>query len=596
MKTNWSLTWIFWLGFFGNSFGQNYSTLQNGDWSASNVWNRQTICAAPSWGTVNDSNHPQIPPTSSSWPDCAITVTISHQVTKSDQATFSSKFKSLTISKGGKLNFVSNKTVTLSNNSYGAVEFIVDGGILEVYDLEVSNGAKLKVINGGKVIVRRNLSTGGNSSLIELDATSSLEVKNEFKLAGSSSDVKLSGTFTAKTLTNTGSGSNHLQLMSGSEGKIDILSLVGSTTTTLSGKLEVSGGFALEGSASASISKSGLLTVSGASDVKSSTKFTIEGNAQLQGSLTASGSASVQANGNLLVGGNTSLEGSASIRIPGYATFEQDLNLKGGGTHLIVSGEGDVLIKGDLVKPQHSASISVQNKGSLVICNDRVNGTKSGAYPPTTYSNMNIAPAPAYYGACRILPVEFASFQAELISSQRIGSLSWSTAKEWENSHFEIERAVNDVKNWKKIAEVKGLGYSDSVVEYNFSDNDIPVIGGNIFYRIKQIDFSGNASFSNTRAIRIEGIPGKDSWITYPNPSMHGSKVKIEMRQSANYRDEPIYIHFSDIRGISSTSSVSRPGEVETLVNTYLSQKNPGIYVLRITWGDQSYQLKLIRN
>ncbi len=588
-----ALLWIFWIGFVGFSFGQNYSTTRNGDWSASNVWNRQTICAAPNWGTVNDSNHPQVPPTSSSWPDCAISVTISHQITKSDQATFSSKFKSLTISKGGKLSFVSNKKVTLANNSYGAVEFIVDGGVLDVYDLEITNGAKLKAINGGKIVVRRNLSTGGNSSLIELDATSSLEVKNEFKLAGSNSDVILSGTFTAKTLTNTGSASNHLQLMPSSKGNVEALSLVGSTTSTLSGKLDVSGAFTLEGSASATVLNTGLLTVNGASDIKSSTKFTIEGNAQLLGSLIASGSASVHANGNLLVGGNTILEGSASIRIPGFATFEQDLNLKGGGTHLQVSGDGDVLIKGDLIKPKNSASISVQNKGSLVICNDRVNGDKAGAFPPTSYSNMSIAPSPAYYGGCRILPVDFAAIEVKFLPSQRTGQLSWSTAKEWENSHFEIERSVNDVKSWTLIGKVDGAGYSDAILDYSFSDLNLPVSGGNVFYRVKQVDFSGKFIYSNTKAIRVESIGGTSAWTAYPVPSQAGQPVHIELLDSKSYQDEVITVSLSTISGQSEIFRFSSPAELNQTLPQVLASKNHGLYILQLRWGVMSQQLKL---
>jgi hypothetical protein len=594
MKMHLVLGWMFWIGFFGISFGQNYTTLRNGDWSASNVWNRQTICAAPSWGTVNDSNHPQVPPTSSSWPDCAITVTIKHQVTKSDQSTFSSKFKSLTISKNGKLNFSSNKSITLSNNSYGAVEFIVDGGILEVYDLEVSNGAKLKVINGGKLIVRRNLSTEGNSSLIELDANSSIQVKNEFKLAGSNSSVILSGTFSAKTLTNTGSTSNHLQLMPSSKGTIEVLSLVGSTTTTLSGKLDVTVKFDLEGSALASLPASGLLTVNGPSAIKSSKKFTIDGNAQLKGSLVASGNASVHANGNLLVGGNTTLEGSASISIPGYATFEQDFNLKGGGTHLQVSGDGDVLIKGDLIKPQHSATISVQNKGSLVICNDRVNGDKSGSFPPTTYSNMNIAPSPAYYGGCRILPVEFASFQIEYTPKSRIGALTWATAKEWENSHFEIERSVNDVKSWEVIGKVQGAGYSDSPLEYIFEDKSLVAKGGNHFYRIKQVDFNGNFTYSNTKAIQVDPLNGNETWIAYPVPSNQSQRVEIQLLSPENYQDEPIFVTLSTISGQTESYQYKSPGILSRELPEVIKNTSTGMYILKIQWGTNFQQLKLI--
>lgn len=593
MKTNWSLTWIFWIGFFGISFGQNYSTLRNGDWSASNVWNRQTICAAPSWGTVNDSNHPQVPPTSSSWPDCAVSVIINHQLTRTGQTTFSSTFKSLKINKNGKLNFSTNHLVVLTNNSYGGVEFIVDGGVLEVYDLEITNGAKLRIINGGQVIVRRNLSTGGNSSLIELDATSSLEVKNEFKLAGSNADVKISGTLSAKLLNTTGQNTNHLQLLPSSISKVESLSLLGSTKSTLEGKIEVTGSFLLDGSASATLSKTGTLNVIGVSTIKSSSPLILEGNAQLKGNLSASGSASIQANGNLLVGGNTNLEGSAAIRIPGFATFENNVNLSGGGTLLQVSGDGDVLIKGDLIKPQYPASITVQNKGSLVICNDRVNGNKAGAFPPTNFLNMNIAPSPAYYGGCRILPVEFASFDAKYLPSLRSGILSWSTAKEWENSHFEIERSVNGVESWSLLEKIEGAGYSDAVLDYLFTDTKLPAIGGGVFYRIKQVDFNGQFIYSSTQAIQVESVAGTSTWTAYPVPSRTGEAIQIQLLDAKSYQDEVIVVTLSDLSGRAESFQFSSPNELSQSLPQILASKNPGFHILRLQWGVMSQQLKL---
>ncbi|NVJ46015.1 MAG: hypothetical protein HWE07_02775, partial [Cytophagia bacterium] len=67
-----------------------------------------------------------------------------------------------------------------------------------------------------------------------------------------------------------------------------------------------------------------------------------------------------------------------------------------------------------------------------------------------------------------ILPIEYLYFEANYNPADRTGLVSWATAKEWENSHFEIERSVNGINNWEKIGEVAGAGYSMEPVEYKF--------------------------------------------------------------------------------------------------------------------------------
>lgn len=575
---------------------QNYNSLKDGNWTSSSTWKRQTICAAPSgWGSVEDTNHPSVPPTSSSWPDCEINVFISHHVTKEGKNTFSQKFKSLTISKSGKLTFSGKETIQLTNNSYAGVLLTVDGGVLDVHDLDVSNGAKLKVINGGKLIVRNNLKTGGNTSLIEVDATSSLEVKNSLSLTGDNSRIVFAGNFSAKEISNTGSNSNHLDIKAGANGKIESLSLEGSSTTTIEGELEVSKGLDVQGSASFFVGKTGELKVNGETGHKSSTPLRLEGTATLAGNLGLSGNSILQVDGNLLVLGNTNLAGSASVRIPGFATFEKNVNLTGGGTHLHVSGSGDVLVKGDLVKPKNSASISVLDKSALVICNDRVNGDKAGAFPPTSYSNMTIAPAPAYYGGCRILPVELPVFQVQLNQNFREVNVAWATAKEWNNSHFIIERAVDQVKNWEAIGEILGAGYSDQKLEYSFVDKNLPASGGQLFYRIRQVDFDQKSTIGATKAVAVGAADGKGTWTAYPNPSQKGTYLHIELLNKVNFNEENIAIQLSNPAGTSHENFlINNPADAEKVVNDFIATKNAGLYLLNIRWGEFSESIKIL--
>lgn len=196
----------------------------------------------------------------------------------------------------------------------------------------------------------------------------------------------------------------------------------------------------------------------------------------------------------------------------------------------------------------------------------------------------------------RILPVEFLSFDADYRASDRSGVLTWSTVKEWENSHFEIERAVNDTQSWETLGRVEGSGYSDTPITYSYKDENLPASGCYVFYRLRQVDLSGKFSYSNTRGIQVDPIITGKAWIAYPNPSAMSSNVKFELIDKQGFHDEKIYAQLSDIRGISSNYSAKNEDELNQLINSQLQRVRPGVYFLKLIWGDQLQTLVLIRN
>jgi hypothetical protein len=72
-------------------------------------------------------------------------------------------------------------------------------------------------------------------------------------------------------------------------------------------------------------------------------------------------------------------------------------------------------------------------------------------------------------------------------------NLSWQTASENNNSHFDILRATNQ-KNFVKIGEVKGIGTVQKEQTYLFTDIE-PLPGIN-YYQLKQVDFDGTPTLS----------------------------------------------------------------------------------------------------
>ncbi|QQS35832.1 MAG: T9SS type A sorting domain-containing protein [Ignavibacteriales bacterium] len=111
-----------------------------------------------------------------------------------------------------------------------------------------------------------------------------------------------------------------------------------------------------------------------------------------------------------------------------------------------------------------------------------------------------------------LVPVELASFSAEVRNEKVI--LRWSTATELNNNGFEVQRS-GDGKNFFTISFVEGNGTSTETNNYTYEDNNV---NGRLFYRLKQVDFSGRYSYSNI--IEVNAIALNDFVLeqNYPNP------------------------------------------------------------------------------
>jgi hypothetical protein len=114
------------------------------------------------------------------------------------------------------------------------------------------------------------------------------------------------------------------------------------------------------------------------------------------------------------------------------------------------------------------------------------------------------------------LPIELTEFKAEFINS--IVSLSWSTASEMNNDHFVIERSKNGFE-FETIQEISGAGTSLELKNYSIIDK-YP-LDGLSYYRLKQIDYSGNFSYSTIEYIEAN-INSNLRIDILPNPSENG--------------------------------------------------------------------------
>jgi hypothetical protein len=166
------------------------------------------------------------------------------------------------------------------------------------------------------------------------------------------------------------------------------------------------------------------------------------------------------------------------------------------------------------------------------------------------------------------LPVKLISFEAKRL--QEKVQLNWSTASEVNNARFDIERSL-DGKEFKTIQSVYGAGNSNSIKNYLVIDNQ-PAKAIN-YYRLKQIDFNGEYSYSGIVAIQMKGNNFEVSKLTATEQHVRFSVY--------SETDEQLIAEMYDLSGkqvIKETLSVEKGYSDHELENKNLS----GIYIVRI--------------
>ncbi len=168
---------------------------------------------------------------------------------------------------------------------------------------------------------------------------------------------------------------------------------------------------------------------------------------------------------------------------------------------------------------------------------------------------------------CATLPVSLKSFNAVQRSGKAF--LSWETAQEIDNDGFEIQRRTAN-GNYETIGFVdsKAPGGTGGQYSYSFDDNTA-LAKGVTYYRLRQLDLNGKATYSEIKAIRAG-----NSSITvsvYPNPSRGTTNVAIP--ESTGKMD----VSLDDFSG----KSIQRWSGINVR-NLQINNLKPGIYMLRI--------------
>ena len=184
------------------------------------------------------------------------------------------------------------------------------------------------------------------------------------------------------------------------------------------------------------------------------------------------------------------------------------------------------------------------------------------------------------------LPVELAYFEATRRGPD--ADLAWGTASEKNNRGFEVQVSA-DGREFRALAWVAGAGTSTAAHRYAYLDRE-PDKAGSRYYRLRQLDRNGTATFSPVRALGFEVVT-ETGIAAAPNP--YGAELALRVQARTAGRTT-----------LTATDALGRTVLAQELaVPAGLSQPDvrglvalpPGLYVLRLVLDGQAQQLKIVR-
>jgi hypothetical protein len=114
------------------------------------------------------------------------------------------------------------------------------------------------------------------------------------------------------------------------------------------------------------------------------------------------------------------------------------------------------------------------------------------------------------------LPVALTQFAATAESSTAV-RLAWATASEKNSRAFEVERSADGVA-FARIGTVAAAGTTATAHSYGLLDAALPTGTSALYYRLRQVDLDGTASYSPVRMVAL----GTGGVVLFPNPA-HGA-------------------------------------------------------------------------
>jgi hypothetical protein len=181
------------------------------------------------------------------------------------------------------------------------------------------------------------------------------------------------------------------------------------------------------------------------------------------------------------------------------------------------------------------------------------------------------------------LPIELTAFNIAYESP--IVTTSWQTASELNNDYFTIERAGIDLV-FEEVGRKPGAGTSK--IPHSYSMIDQSPYEGVSYYRLKQTDFDGTSTYSDTKYMFIEDT--KKQLSIFPNPN-EGNEIKIAF---GNRKFNLSHIAVINQQGRIIETSYSSSNDLQEYSIELKQKLSPGLYMVKVHYNGKDEFVKLM--
>jgi hypothetical protein len=186
------------------------------------------------------------------------------------------------------------------------------------------------------------------------------------------------------------------------------------------------------------------------------------------------------------------------------------------------------------------------------------------------------------------LPVSLTHFDA--VRSGTAAELRWSTASEKNNAGFEVQLST-DGRQFRALAFVAGHGSTASLSSYAYTDREAGKAGPR-YYRLRQVDFDGSASFSPVRSLTFGGMAAGAGLSAVPNPFTSELTLWVQARDT----QAAALLTLTDATGRTVLKQLlDLPAGSSQLPLRGLEQLPRGVYLLHLLLDGQPCHLKVVK-
>jgi len=179
------------------------------------------------------------------------------------------------------------------------------------------------------------------------------------------------------------------------------------------------------------------------------------------------------------------------------------------------------------------------------------------------------------------LPVELIQFEAVRQNADEV-LLNWATASEKNNEGFQLERMLEGETSFREVAWVDGNGNSVNTNYYQYTDENSTLETS--YYRLKQVDFDGTATYSAIRAVNGQSSGKYMDWKLYPNPV--DAVLHLTFKQLPKHVTKATFSIFS-VDGKRLHQSEAAITSNQTIVLDCVKDFNAGTYMLSVEINEE---------